>query len=143
MINEINIRNGTNSDIPELYEVLNNTLELRGYSEGEAYSHNWLKEVITDNKRNIVLVAQKNKILLGFLIAHVLAGRDILLNDLYVKPDYRKVGIASMLMKKLENISKRIKSTLTIALTSLKNKKMQNLFEKYNYKKGHTFYYFY
>ncbi len=126
-----------------LYDTLNNTLELRGYDQGEAYSKRWIHEVINDQKRNIVLVAEESKKIQGFLIAHILAGKDIFLNDIYVYPQYRKKGIASSLMNNLHKISNQLKSKFSMGLVLVKNNKMQNLLRKNKYKKGHTFYYFY
>mgnify|MGYP001567578995 FL=1 len=137
------IRNGTTGDTKEMYGILNNTTELRGFEGGEAYSKDWLEEVANDKKRNIFLVAEKDGEMAGFLIAHILTGRDIFLNDLYVKQNYRKQGIANKLMDELGKFSKKIGSKFSMGLVLTANKKMQNLFRKKDYIKGHTFYYYY
>lgn len=137
------IRNGNIRDMKDLHHTLNNTFELRGYSGGEAYSKSWIREIISDKKRNIILVAEEGEKIAGFLIAHILAGKDIFLNDLYVYPTYRRKGIASHLMHALNKISNKLRSNFSMGLVEVKNNKMQNLFKKHNYTKGHTFYYFY
>lgn len=137
------IRNGATKDTKEIYYILNNNIELRGFEHGEAYSKNWLKEVAKDKKRNIFLVAEKDGEMAGFLIAHILPEKDVFLNDLYVKPEYREQGIAGNLLDQLNKLSKKINSKFSMGLVLTTNKKMQKLFRKKNYIKGHTFYYYY
>ncbi len=131
------------NDASEIYNLLNNTHELRGFSEGEAYSKSWLAEVIKEKKRNIFLIAEKDGIIVGFLIAHRIPDKDFLLNDVYVKPEFRGQGIADGLMLQFDKIIKLLGSNFSLGLVLPGNKKMQGLFEKRHYKRGHTFYYYY
>jgi len=137
------IRKGNLGDIKELHKILNNTKELRGFSKGEAYSVQWVKEVISDRKRNAVLIADENGNMAGFLMMHLLPGKDILINDVYVKPEYRRQGIAKSLLKAVEVISNKIKSELTAGFVLVTNKKMQDLLKSMGHKKEKMFYYYY
>ena len=137
------IREGKISDIRQLHSWLNNTYELRGFDKGEAYSKSWLEELINDGKGSIVLVAENGKQITGFLIAHILSGRDIFLNDIFVSKKQRKKGIASELLTNFHRISENIHSNFALGFVNVKNKKMQNFLKKFDYKRGHIFYYYY
>ncbi len=127
MISKMKIRKGNLKDSKELYSLLNDNYELRGDSEGEAYSKNWIKEVVSDKKRNLVLIAEENEKIIGFLIAHILPDKDYFLNDIYVKPEYRLKGVGSKLFYYYDKLASFPRSKLNISFTMTSNKKMHNL----------------
>ncbi len=137
------IRKANKFDTKEMYQILNETIELRGFVGGEAYSQSWFKEVVNDDKNNISLVAEVDGKLAGFLIAHILADKDFFLNDIFVKPEFRNNKIATKLLEELNNRGIKIKSKFSFGFVLVKNDKMQNLFEKMNYNRGQSFYYYY
>ncbi len=140
----IEIRNGQTSDLEELYFLLNNGKENRDFDEGEEYPKKWIKNLILHKKENMVIIAYEDKELVGFLIAHLLKGiRDSILNNIYVKPKYRKKGIASLLLKNYESNAKKRGMKFSAAMSQTENKKIRNFNEKHNYKRGHKFYFYY
>lgn len=137
------IRKGRLSDLGEIYEILNRTKELHGRNDNkEEYPKSIIKETLLD-KRESVLIAEEDKKLIGLLIAEVWKKKKYsYLVNVFVKPEYRKKKVASILLKEHENRCKREGMNSLVALVLVDNKKMQSFMKKHNYKKGNKFYYY-
>ena len=136
------IRKGRLSDLNEIHKMLNESEELHGTENKEEYPKYRIRETLKD-KIESVLVAEENKKLVGFLIAEVWRKkRYSYISNIFVKPDYRKKGVASELIKNHEDNCKKLGINGIFALVLVNNKKMQSFMKKYNYKKGKEFLYY-
>jgi ribosomal protein S18 acetylase RimI-like enzyme len=137
------IRKGKLGDLEEIYKILNNTKELHGMKdEKEEYPKQSIRETLID-KRESVLIAEENKKIVGLLIAEIWKKKKFsYLVDIFVKPEYRKKGVASILTKEHEKRCKKEGMIDLIALVLVDNKKMQSFMKKHNYKQGNKFYYY-
>ena len=137
------IRKGQLKDFKELIRVLNNTPQLQDYKDGRCYSEEWVKASIRDQPHNLVLVADDNGKIGGFLLAEFWKNKSFAeMVDLYVKQEYRQRGIATLLVNEFEKVCMERKVTSISALVLVTNKRMQNFMKKKEYKKGNRFYFF-
>jgi len=137
------IRNAKISELKEIYEILNKNPELQGGTGSETYSKSWIKSAITDRKREIFLIAEEKGTIIGLLSAELWKNKKYsFIIDLFVKPDCRKRGIASALLKKYEEKCKNMGINKFIGLVLTSNRRMQAFMKKKNYKKGSEFYYY-
>lgn len=139
------IRKGKITDLEKVHYFLNNIKEIRDFEEGEEYPISWVKNLLTSKKDNIVLIAENERgELIGFLISLLLCGvKEAVLNNLYIEENYRKKGIATMLLNKYEDELKKRKFIFSMSLVKTNNMKMQSFNEKNGYKKGDTFHFYY
>ena len=136
MGSKMKIRKGKISDLNELFNLLDSTPELQAHEEGGTYTKKWVKAVLTSKKRNLVLIAEENGKIAGFIIAHYLTDvEESILSDIYVKADYRRKGIATKLLREYERISKKNNIKDVTELVLVTNKKMQQFTEKHGYRK--------
>ena len=84
-----------------------------------------MREVSSDRKRNIFLIAEKDGRMVGFLIAHILPDKDFFLNDIYVMPKYRMQGIGKLLLSEFERLARRSGSKFRMGFVLTENKKMR------------------
>lgn len=141
MRDKIAIRKGKISDSRTLLKLLNSVPELQSSEESNTYTLAWVRNALADKKRNLVLVANKDNHIIGFLIAEIwVKKRYSFINDIFIDKKYRKKGIATQLMKSYETICKKLKLRTIIGLVLTTNKKMHNLKEKLGYKRGNIFY---
>jgi ribosomal protein S18 acetylase RimI-like enzyme len=131
------IRKGKLNDLEEIYKILNETPELSGSRQkGESYTKKEIKIALKD-KNHLALIADDNNKLAGFLIAEILKKKEMsYLVDIYVKPGYRKMGIASKFINEYEKTCRefKIREILTLVLKS--NEKMKLFMEKNKYLEG-------
>jgi len=135
------IRKGKISDLKRLMKFLNETPELSAGMAGETYSEEWVRSCLTDKKMNLVLIAEYNREIIGFLMAEMWRGKKYsFTSDIFVKPEYRRQRIATKLKEEHERICKNqgIKKILGLVLAT--NKKMHKFMEKDHYKRGSAFY---
>jgi len=144
-VRKMKIRRGKASDLERLYHLLNKTPELAvGEKVKITYDREWVRNVLSKNRTNLVLIVEENKKIIAFLISHYLLDvKQAILNDIYVKPNYRKKGLASKLFNTYQNIIKKLGINLIIALVLTNNRKIQKFNEKYGFKKGNKFYFYY
>src|SRR3989344_315016 len=130
------IRRARQTDTQEIYEILNSTMELRDFDEGEEYPISWVENAI-GSKENIVLIYEINDELAGFLIGLLVKDiKESIRNNTYVKPKFRNKGTATKLIKEYERILKEKGFEFIISFVNIENKKMQNINDKLNYAKG-------
>jgi ribosomal protein S18 acetylase RimI-like enzyme len=135
------IRKGKLSDSDELLKLLNATPELQPSWEGTLYTRNWVRATLGGKKEDLVLIAEENGKIAGFLMAEMWGKKNhSFLDDLFVRAEYRKKKIATKLMDEYERICKKEKLKNIMLLTLTTNRRMQKFIEKRGYKKGNKFY---
>jgi len=138
------IRRGTLADLKKLLYFLNSTPELSGGAGKEdVYKRAYIRECLVDKKGDLVLVAEDKEQIVGFLIAEIWRKkRNSFLLDLFVKPEYRKHGVATELRKEHEKICKGLGITDMNCLVLTTNKRMQKHVEDHGFKRGNKFYFY-
>ena len=137
------IRKGKLADLQEVYKILNKTPELHRGAGGEQYSKAWVKTALTDKERELFLIADEKNNVIGLLSAELWKNKKYsFFIDIFVKPEWRKKGVASILLKEYEKICKRMGIKMFMALVLITNKRMQNFIEKREYKKGNKVYFY-
>ena len=137
------IRKGKISDFKELMEILNSTPQLQDSKDGKSYSRKWVEASIKDEKDNFILIAEERGRLAGFLLSEVWRNKNFSeMVDLYVKPEFRKMGVATMLVKRYEKNCRKYHLNSISALVLASNKRMQKFMKKNGYKKGNIFYFY-
>lgn len=135
----MHFRKGNVLDIKKLYVLLNSAKELQmDHSVGVVtYPKEWVHDVLAHPKSNLVIIADDNNKIAGFLIAHVLADiKMCILNDLYVSPKFRKKGVGSSLLQQYEAFIKKRKFTFSSAFVHENNSTMHKFMDKHNHKHG-------
>jgi ribosomal protein S18 acetylase RimI-like enzyme len=133
---KIIIRKGKLTDAKELLRLMNSSPELQSSPDGNTYTPRWIKSSLT-NPINLVLIAEIDDEIDGFLMAELWKDRgNSYLADIYIKPEFRKQGLSTMLQKEFEKICKENNISHIFLLTLTTNKRMQKHIEKKHYKKG-------
>lgn len=135
------IRRAEINDLKWIHKMLNENYEFRNEDKGEEeYPISWVKGVIESKKGNIVLVMEENKEVIGFLIIHIILGaNDAIINNLYIKPEYRRKGFALSLLKEGERIAKVMGCKFAAAAINNKNENSQQFFSTSKYRKSNQF----
>jgi len=129
---DIIIRKAQTYDIPSIYKM-NNELNDTGCNTIDV-----MKESLTNNKNEIVFVAVHNDSAVGFICGQLYSSicytnLQCEITELFVSKNYRRRGIASMLIKHLEDeFAKNNVSEITV-VTGRKNINAQQLYENCGY----------
>lgn len=135
------IRRAKTNDLKWIHKMLNENYEFRNEDKGEEeYPMLWVKGVIESKKGNIVLIMEENEEAIGFLIIHIILGaNDAIINNLYIKPEYRRKGFALSLLKEGERIAKVMGCKFVAASINNRNKNSQKFFSISKYRKANQF----
>lgn len=137
------IRRGKLSDAKEILFLLRSTPELQGGEKEQIYTPDFVRGTITDKNRELILVAEENKRLIGFLSAELWKHKGYsFLSDIFILPKFRDKGVASRLYAKYEKILRRLKIKIITALVLVSNKRMQGWCKKHGIMKGNRFYFY-
>ncbi len=141
---DIKIRKMTAEDTSEIALLGKNSKELQIDKDKELYySADTIKELIK-SKSGICLVAEIDNRIVGFTIRiHHKYFNEIYLSDLFVKEEYRKIGVGRKLFDESMKIAKTKKVDWAWALVQTENKRMQRFLEKNGFKRGKPFYFYY
>ena len=136
-------RKATLKDTDSILELLRSTKELQGSLEVDSvYSREFAEDSILDKERNLVLVAEEEK-LIGFLSAEIWQKKRFsFLADLVVIPEFRGRGITTQLYQEYESICKRLGIKVINGFVQAENSLMQNFLEKRSFKRGNNFNYY-
>jgi ribosomal protein S18 acetylase RimI-like enzyme len=139
------IRKGKLSDAKELFKIIETTPELHAAEDSaeSMYSLNWIKAFLTAKDSALVLIAEENKKIIGFIIAEIWKKHGYsFLSNISIQPDFRRKGVGSMLYEKYEAHCKKLKLKCINYLVLATNEKMQNWSDKHGFKKGKLLYYY-
>jgi ribosomal protein S18 acetylase RimI-like enzyme len=92
------------------------------------------------HEESVIFVAQGNDTALGFVqlypsFCSIEARKIIILHDLYVDADYRKMGIGESLMNRASDYAREVGASRLDLLTAVTNEPGQALYEKLGYEK--------
>lgn len=123
------IRKAKKEDLPEVYELLK-TKELLD-PDGKTCKRWWISAFL----KQVFIVAKADNKIIGLIIGEIATGKLAILHLVTVKKEFRKKGIASLLLKKAEQELKK-RGARAIAGYVYAEKGPIKLVEKFHYKKG-------
>jgi ribosomal protein S18 acetylase RimI-like enzyme len=108
------------------------------------------KEFLHDrikNKDSIILLSiEKNKVVgfaqLYFSYSSLGLGKSVILNDLFVLPEFRRKKIAWNLIDKSIQVARDFRAINISISTEISNTSAQDLYKKFGFKKDNDFFYF-
>lgn len=138
-MNEIKIRRARVRDISGIRGLGKTMEEFVCSPSVKFYSREELKEWIKKPKDNILLVAEINKKIEGFLYAKIMAREWCMIDNIGVKQDWRKKGIGKILLEELFKILKSKKVNFVQLFANLKHKKTINFWKNRKFNEGEKF----
>lgn len=145
---EIFIKKATMLDLEEISELFNQYRVFYNQKDDIETAKNFIKDRVK-NKQSLIFYAINNKgKYLGFtqlypVFSSVNVTKTLILNDLYVYCDFRKLGIANELMNKVREYAIENNYSSISLETGKENTKAQSLYEKFGYKKEDNYYSYY
>tara|TARA_Y100000590_G_scaffold434822_1_gene553545 strand:+ start:432 stop:881 length:450 start_codon:yes stop_codon:yes gene_type:complete len=139
------ILQATKKNIVQVAELFDLYRQFYKYDTDFEKSKNFITERINNNESIIFLAVTKENVPAGFVqlyetFGSLHLGKIIILYDLYVKKDYRNIGIAKSLMEKSEDYAKSIGAKSIELSTAKDNFNAQSLYEKIGYIRDNEFY---
>ena len=150
----ITIRKGTPDDIPVIKECLIDSWVEHAKQEPELLDEDrmraskvedYYQEIFDDPENHFLFVAEKSGEFVGFIRADI---REILiffkhprilfLDDTYVKPEFRRKGIAKQLLLKAEEIAKELGIKRIQSRVYTYNKPVQDMLTSEGYRSPHA-----
>ena len=125
-MNQITICNMTIKDLDEIKDILYTQFD-------DFWNYNIFKSEL-ENVNSYYIVARKNEEIVAF--GGILkAVDDVHVTNIVTKKDYRKCGIASLILEKLIQMAKNMSVNSITLEVHEDNIPAQKLYEKYNFKK--------
>jgi ribosomal protein S18 acetylase RimI-like enzyme len=90
-------RYATSTDIRVIYELGTNTDEFRVSDDLVFYTKSELLEWVKDRRENVLMVLEKNGLVVGFTFCKIMSHRWALTETLYIHPDHRTLKSAEVL----------------------------------------------
>ena len=124
------------AQIHDISDILRMNDKLNGVGLSTVES---MKESLEKNKNELVFVAVHNDKVIGFICGQLYSSicysnsLQCEMTELFVSEDYRRKGIASMLMKHMELEFSKNNVDEIVLLTGINNYNAQNLYEKRDY----------
>lgn len=140
------VRKAISSDLEALVPLFDQYRVFYGQTSNEKKGGTFLKKRF-DNQESIILIAAKENSIVGFTqlffsFSSVTLERTLILNDLYVNPDYRQQGVGELLLKSAQEYC-RTKKYKGLALETAIDNPAQKLYERLGWEKdSHCFHYF-
>jgi N-acetylglutamate synthase-like GNAT family acetyltransferase len=133
-----NIRLAKIKDADRILSLYNSSSNLWYRKSKQAgYTTKEITEYIKDNK-GFMFVFEINKLVVGVLYAEFHSDY-VYLNTIVIDKKYQGQGIGHILMNRLSEEAKKKKKKSIEAITEIKDKSMQKIFNDLNYKKGSIF----
>ena len=130
---DVTIRNAVFEDI-DIVQNFSLTDELKN-PDGDPQKKWWFEAFIKE--KQIFFVAEKDKKIIGFVLAERTVGNCILIQDIFVENTFRGMGIGKILMDKVESEAIKNKYKLIYTYSDVENKKTPEFYKKLNYEPSH------
>lgn len=142
---DIKIINAGVEYLDEITELFNQYMIFYKKSSNELKYKEYLKKRIENNEAQVYLAIKDKNIPLGFVLNYysfssVSLGKTVVLNDLFVKPEYRKKGIAEKLINSSFKLAKEVNAIRVDLGTARDNYVAQKLYERIGFMKDEEFY---
>jgi len=134
-----NIRRAVSNDIPLIYSLGKKTEELNFSPSMKFHDRGELREFVKKPKTNILLVAEKENKIIGFLYAKIVSKTWCILDNLAVEETYRGKGIGHMLLNHFYSILRANKISYLQVLEEIHHKKTREFWKKQGFKEEKVF----
>ncbi|MGF7050621.1 ribosomal protein S18 acetylase RimI-like enzyme [Paenibacillus sp. DS2015] len=149
MITKYEVNQSTIEDLHEISELFNEYRIFYGQESNVEQALKFLFERF-EHRESIIFVVRdvsENNIV-GFtqlypVFSSVSMERSLILNDLYVTQEYRKQGVAQLLLDEAKKYAKQIKAKGLALSTAIDNQQAQRLYERNGYTKDQQYYHYY
>jgi len=134
-------RDAAISDVDKIITPLNKEPMLQSIG-GQEYSKRELEEIINDKEMNIVLIADNEKGMAGFIMGDLIKRRDFSYADFtagYVFEEYRRFGLMKKLISSFEEKAKERGCVYVHGSIRIKNYNAQKCLKKTGYNFGNRF----
>lgn len=128
----VKIRKATMKDINEV-QKMSGADELKN-PDGKPQKKWWFEAFIKE--KQFFYVAQADSNLVGFIVAERTVGDCILIQDIFIKKDFRGKGVGHLLINTLEREAKKKKVRAFYAYSDVK-KETVNFYKKLKYEPSH------
>jgi len=128
----IKIRKATLKDCKVCYEM-GKAKELVGPDHNPP-RYFWISAFVKEKQP--FFVAEENNKIIGFVFAEQTTGQVMLLQEMFVIKEYRGKGIASRLLKEIEDESKKRKLRVILLYGYAKGKSASSFWDNHGYTKG-------
>jgi len=134
------LRRGKLADVNQIYSLGAKTQELR-FSQVTKFFHlkDEIEEWIKKPNDNILLVAAKDKKVVGFIYAKIIGKHWCMIDNLVVAPEHRGEHIGTVLLEELLKILRQKKIDYVQTLEQIKNKKGRKFWKKKGFHEGYVF----
>lgn len=136
---KIIIRRARSSDINEIYSIGKRTIELNFSKKMNFHDKIELREFIKRPRDNLLIIAEIDNDTIGFLYAKIVSRTWCILDNLVVKPEFRKLGTGHLLLEELYKILKNNKITYIQILEDINNKKTRKFWKDNGFKEEKVF----
>lgn len=139
---KVEIRRAKEKDINKIIKI-GSELEdaLKASKSNKCHFHERLEfiEFIKKPKENILLVAEYNKQVIGFLYAKILTKDWCMIDNLAVEKEFQNEGVGTHLLNELYNILNNKKIAYLQCLIEINHKKTRKFWKDRGFKEGKTF----
>ena len=135
----IKIQRAKLADINAIYRLGKETKELEFSKKMNFHDKIELKEFILKEKDNILLVAEIDKKVVGFLYAKIVSKIWCLLDNLVVNKKFRNHGIGTFLLNNFYEILKKNKISYVQILEDIHQKKTRKFWKEKGFKEEKIF----
>ncbi len=139
---EATIRKAKQSDVNSIYSLGKGIKELDFSKNYPFHSKTDLREYIKNKKDDIILIAEMENKIIGFLYAKIIERHEggwCVLDNLAVKKEHRRHGVGTKLLKELYKTMKKQKLHYAQLLVDVNHKKARKFWKKMGYAETRTF----
>lgn len=132
------IRKADERDLEQLSALFDLYRQFYGRASDLPLAHGFLQERLRAGESVIFIAQNEDGVLTGFAqlyptFSSVSASRAWILNDLYIREDYRRQGIASLLLEQVQVFSSGSECAWVSLQTARDNVKAQELYKKHGF----------
>jgi GNAT superfamily N-acetyltransferase len=133
------IENARQKDLEQIYKLGRGE---KYFSVNEDDPGFWSLKILNDwfnSENGIMIVAKKDNKIISFALANFIPEiKQVIFQNLYTEAEYRKSGIAEMLIDFLIEESQKKDANYICGMTDIHNEAMLQLFAKADFDKGHA-----
>jgi len=138
MINNVKIRMVKERDIDQIYKIGMATKAFSVSKKVRFYSKRELRKIIKSKNNFIMIIAEKNSRVIGFILFRATVDYAYI-DNIAIIPEFRHKGIVTLLIKKCIDIIKRYKITYIFTSVRLDYQKPKRFWKKMGFREGYKF----
>ena len=139
---KIKFRRARLNDVPKILVLGKEAKELIASKTTKFYDKRELVDWIKKPKDNILLVAERDKVILGFIFAKIMSPNWCMIDGILVKRDERGKRIGTHLLERLNSILKKKKNYFLQLFVDAHCQKAFKFWQKKNFRRGKIFVWF-